>query len=467
MAVYKCSFCGELYDEEQSGTPFSQLPESWRCPLCKSVKDLYNKVNTNRAPPSPIGFRDANTSNLAYDPEYVLTDGGVMDEIHSMAVTGKSSSAAMDTLAANANFDKILILGAQLDRFPLDDDAYVDLTTVIGKNSKRPMTLEMPVYISHMSFGALSYNAKLALAKGSAEVSTAMCSGEGGALPDEMRSSYRYIFEYVPNKYSCDDATFEGCDAVEIKIGQGTKPGMGGHLPGGKVTEEVAKLRGRPLGQDILSPSRFKDINSTDDMRALVDQLRQRTGGKPIGIKVAAGNIEGDLDFIAETGCDFITIDGRGGATGSSPGFLRDNCSVPTVYALARARRHLDEKSMTQQLVITGGLRTGGDVAKAIAMGADAVAMSSAPLMALGCQRYRICGSGRCPVGIATHDPELTARLDIDVGAKRVSNFLYALAAELRTFGRITGHENIHDLSGKDIVTIDPEIAQYANVRHA
>ena len=242
---------------------------------------------------------------------------------------------------------------------------------------------------------------------------------------------------------------------------------MGGHLPGAKVTPEIAKIRGKPEGQDILSPSRYPDINSPEDMRKLVDELRERSGGKPIGIKIAAGNIEGDLEVISKTGCDFITIDGRGGATGSSPGFLKANTTVPTVYALARARRYMDEHQMTQDLVITGGFRTSGDVIKALAMGADAVAMASAPLMALGCQRYRICESGKCPMGIATHDPFLTKRLDVDVGAQRVANFMTALTKELATFVRITGHVSVHDLTKDDLCTTDEDISRYCGIRHA
>jgi methylamine---glutamate N-methyltransferase subunit C len=350
---------------------------------------------------------------------------------------------------------------------PLEESDNVSLRTIIGKKAKRPMIIEMPVYISHMSFGALSMSAKIALAKGSSAVKTAMCSGEGGVLADEMVNSYRYIFEYVPNRYSVNDSTFEGCDAVEIKIGQGTKPGMGGHLPGKKVTETIAKMRGKKEGEDILSPASFPGIETPKNLRELIDTLHERTEGKPIGVKIAAGHIEDDLEFISKSGCDFITIDGRGGATGSSPKFLKDNSSVPTVYALARARRYMDEHKMKQDLVITGGFRTGGDIVKAIAMGADAVAIASAPLMALGCQRYRICDSGRCPMGIATQDPELEKRLDINTGAKRVANFLNALSEQLRTFARVTGNNDIHDLGLDDLCTVNEEISAVTGIKHA
>ena len=462
MSVYHCSICLTRFDEEQEGQTFDSIPDSWRCPLCMAPKSAFVKERSSA--PEPV---EEKALELSYPSELVLEDGGKMDYIHEIAVSGKSPGEAMDTLMPVKAFDDILVLGAQLARFPKDDSFRPDMTTVIGKGAKRPMVLDTPIYVSHMSFGALSKEAKVALAKGSAKAGAAMCSGEGGVLPEEMEASYRYIFEYIPNRYSLTDETFNGCDAVEIKVGQGTKPGMGGHLPGAKVTAEIAKIRGKPQGEDILSPSRYPDINSTEDMKALVDELRRRADGKPIGIKIAAGNIEGDLEFISKTGCDFITIDGRGGATGSSPGYLKANTTVPTVYALARARKYMDENGMTQQLVITGGFRTSGDVIKALAMGADAVAMASAPLMALGCQRYRICDSGKCPMGIATHDPFLTKRLDVDVGAERVANFMKVITKELASFTRITGHDSVHDLTKDDLCTTDEEISKYCGIRHA
>ncbi len=463
MTVYRCTICQRKFDEDAEGKTFESVPESYRCPVCFSPKSSFIVDR----PPEASAPKEEAPKDLSYQSDLVIEDGGKMDYIHELAVSGKSPGEAMETLMPVKGFDDILVLGAQLARFPKDDSFKADTTTVIGKGAKVPMVLETPVYVSHMSFGALSKEAKVALSKGAAKAGAAMCSGEGGVLPEEMAAAHMYIFEYIPNRYSCTDEVFEGCDAVEIKVGQGTKPGMGGHLPGAKVTAEIARIRGKPEGQDILSPSRYPDINSPEDMKKLVDELRTRSGGKPIGIKIAAGNIEGDLEFISKTGCDFITIDGRGGATASSPGFLKANTTVPTVYALARARRYMDENHMTQDLVITGGFRTSGDVIKALAMGADAVAMASAPLMALGCQRYRICESGKCPMGIATHDPYLTKRLDVDVGAQRVANFMTALTRELAAFVRITGHNTVHDLSKDDLCTVDEEISKYCGIRHA
>jgi glutamate synthase domain-containing protein 2 len=254
---------------------------------------------------------------------------------------------------------------------------------------------------------------------------------------------------------------------VEIKIGQGTKPGMGGHLPGDKVTDIISVMRGRPKGKDILSPSRFPEINGPEDLRAMVDMLRKETKGKPIGVKIAAEHIEEDLEFISKSGCDFITIDGRGGATGSSPKFLKDATTVPTLYALSRARRYMDEHGMEQELVITGGLRTSKDFIKALAMGADAIAIASAALMALGCQKYRACNKGNCPMGIATQNPDLEARLDVQAGARRVANYLNATSEELRIFLRTSGHRSLGELSLDDLCTVSSEISQNTGIRHA
>ena len=327
------------------------------------------------------------------------------------------------------------------------------------------MILDSPVYVTHMSFGALSKEAKVALSKGSAMAHTAMCSGEGGILPEEMAAAYKYIFEYVPNRYSVTDENLKNADAIEIKIGQGTKPGMGGHLPGEKVTPEIARIRGKKEGEDVQSPSRFPGINSREDLKALVSEIRSRSDGRPVGVKIAAGHIEEDLDFILFSEPDFITIDGRGGATGSSPKHLRDATSVPTIYALSRARKFLDQRKSDVELVITGGLRISSDIAKALAMGADAVAIGTAAMIAAGCQQYRICGSGKCPVGIATQDPELRKRFDEDAAAKRVGNFLNATKAELRTFARVTGHRIIHDLTTGDLITLDRDIAEITGIK--
>ncbi len=466
MKKFVCSVCGYIYEGEQA-------PEE--CPVCHQPAEKFREESSEYVSTLDLESGKAeeqeelSSMELSYDKNFYRRDESCryMEEIHQMAVTGKTISGAMGTKMQMPSWDDILLLGAQLNPAPLDEEDPVSTMTVIGKHAKKPMILDQPVYISHMSFGALSKEIKVALAKGSAMARTAMCSGEGGILPEEREASYKYIFEYIPNKYSVTDENLRGADAIEIKIGQGTKPGMGGHLPGEKVTAEIAKLRGKKQGEDVQSPSKFPELNSKEDLRDMVDMLRNRSDGRPIGIKIAAGRLERDLEYCVYAEPDFITIDGRGGATGSSPLFLREATTVPTVYALYRARKYLDAVHSDISLVITGGLRVSADAAKALAMGADAVAVASAALIAAACQQYRICGTGNCPVGIATQDPELRKRLKIEQAAQRVANYLNVTREELKTFARITGHDCVHDLTVDDLVTVNREISEFTNIPHA
>ena len=474
MAKYKCLMCGHIYDEEKEGVKFEDLPDDWKCPMCSVGKDMFMLVkeeNTNEE--KVIETKSENTgyeSKLEnYLKEYQRESDEIektMSDIHTMSITGKSIISAMGTKLPVTSWNDILLLGGQLSKMPLFEYEDVSLKTVIGKNAKKPMVLESPVFVSHMSFGALSKEAKTALAMGTSRVKTAMCSGEGGILPEEFENSYQYIFEYVPNKYSVNDENLKKVSAIEIKIGQGTKPGMGGHLPGEKVTEEIAKIRNKQIGQDIISPSKFEEIKTKEDLKNLVEDLRTRSEGRPIGIKIAAGHIEEDLEFACYAKPDFITIDGRGGATAASPKIIKDATSVPTIYALYRARKYLDEHNEDIALIITGGLRTSADFAKAIAMGADAVAIATAAMMAIACQQYRACSTGRCPVGVATQDNELRQRLNIENSAKRLENYFNVVNEELKTFARITGNDDIHKLSTYDIVTTNSEISKNTNIKH-
>ena len=475
MAKYKCGVCGFIYDEAKEGTPFADLAV---CPVCKRPASNFKKVEEEAAP-EVVEAPDAAVSeaksteaapSLAYDPQYARHDlsNRYMAEIHEMAVSGKSIIGAMGTKMKMPNWDDILILGAQLNPPPLLDEEEVCTAVVIGKNAKRPLVAENPIFVTHMSFGALSRETKIALAKATALAGSVEESGEGGIVPEEMAAAKKFIFEYIPNKYSVTRENLRNVDAIEIKIGQGTKPGMGGHLPGEKVTPEIAAIRGFGVGEDIHSPSKFPEINSREDLKAMVAMLREESDGRPIGIKIAAGRIERDLEYCVYAEPDFITIDGRGGGTGASPFLLPEATSVPTIYALARARKYLDSVGAKDiSLIITGGLRVSSDFAKAIAMGADAVAVGTGALMAAACQQYRICGSGKCPMGIATQDPELRARLHIDAAAQRVANYLKVSLAELKSYARITGHRNLHDLNLSDLCTINREISEFTDIPHA
>ncbi|MCL2342211.1 MAG: glutamate synthase-related protein [Firmicutes bacterium] len=449
MAIYRCEVCGYIYDDEKEKVKFEDLPDDWNCPACGSPKYLFKLVPAEDSQPSQTSEFEKH-----------------MRAIHEMALSGESIIEPMGTKLQVISWDDILIMGAQLGTLPLDEEAKVNTETVIGRSSKKPMVIDMPVYISHMSFGALSKEIKIALAKGSAMAKTAMCSGEGGILPEEKAEAYKYIFEYVPNLYSVTDENLKTSDAIEIKIGQGTKPGMGGHLPASKVTEEIAEIRNKPANQDIISPSKFPDINIKEDLKGLVDRLREKSEGRPIGIKTAAGHIEKDMEWIKFAKPDFITIDGRGGATGASPKTLKDASSVPTIFALYRAKKYIVENGLNIDLVITGGLRVPADFAKAIAMGADAVAIGSSALMAAACEQYRVCNLGTCPMGVATQDPELRKRVDIEQSSRRLANFLKVTKHELEVFGRITGKEDIHKLSVDDLSTTNFEISEFTNISH-
>ena len=390
-----------------------------------------------------------------------------MDDIQRIAVTGKSITEPMRTKKDVISWDEILIRGAQLATLPLNEDERVNTKTVIGPKAEHPLVIQTPIYVTHMSFGALSREVKIALAKGSAAVKTAMCSGEGGLVEESLRNAHKYIFEYVPNKYSVTDENLRRVDAIEIKIGQSAKPGMGGHLPGKKVTAEIAEVRGFPEGTDIVSPSRFPDIRNRDELKDTMTMLRERSGGRPIGIKIAAGHIEADLEVAVYAEPDFITVDGRPGATAASPKIVKASTSVPTPFALHRARKHLDKNGAKDvTLVITGGLRLSSDFAKALAMGADAIAIGTAALVAAACQQYRLCDTGACPVGVTTQKSELRERLSANHSAKRLENFLSVSTEEIKTFARLTGHKDVHDLSLSDLMTYNAAIANHTDIDH-
>jgi len=471
MAKYKCLLCGYIYDDEKEGVKFEDLPDDWKCPLCFAPKSSFKLVvEETKKTEEKIEIQTEDNKVENYLKEFERQSDEIekyMKDIHEMATTGNTIISAMGTTLPIVSWNDILIMGGQLAKMPLFESDEVSLKTIIGKNAKKPMVLETPVFITHMSFGALSKESKKALAIGSSKVKTAICSGEGGILPEEYENSYKYIFEYVPNKYSVNDENLKKVSAIEIKIGQGTKPGMGGHLPGEKVTEEIAKIRGKEPFKDIISPSKFEEIKTKEDLKELVEYLREKSEGRPIGIKLAAGHIEKDLEFACFAKPDFITIDGRGGATGASPKVIKDSTSLPTIYALYRARKYLDEHGENVELIITGGLRTSGDFAKAIAMGADAIAIGTAAMMAIACQQYRICHTGKCPVGIATQDDEFRKRFEVEKSAKRLENYLTVVNEELKTFARITGNNDIHKLSVEDIVTTNSEISNNTNIKHA
>jgi glutamate synthase domain-containing protein 2 len=365
------------------------------------------------------------------------------------------------------SWDDIQFVVGQLHKMPLLDDEPVGTDVIVGPNAQRPLRLEIPIIVSDMSFGALSEPAKIALAKGAEMAGTGVCSGEGGMLPGEQAANSRYFYQLASARFGFGWDKVEKAQAFHFKGGQGTKTGTGGHLPGEKVKGKIAEVRGLKEGQPAISPSRFPDWTQVSQIKEFADEVRSRTGGIPIGYKLSAQHIEKDLDAALEVGVDYIILDGRGGATGASPIIFRDNISVPTIPALARARRHLDRSGRRDvTLIITGGLRTPADFAKALALGADAVAVSNAAIQAIGCLGMRACHTNNCPVGIATQKPHLVARQVVDKSAERLANYFKAAAELMQILARACGHRHLNQFSIDDLVTWKEDMARLSGVAY-
>jgi len=365
-------------------------------------------------------------------------------------------------------WDDLQFVTAQLARLPKLDDAPVATGLVIGPKAKRPLRLAIPLFVSDMSFGALSYEAKVALAKGAELAGTGICSGEGGMLPEEQGACSRYFYELASARFGFAWEKVERCQAFHFKGGQGAKTGTGGHLPGEKVVGKIAEVRGLEPGTPAVSPPRFPDWEGIEPYRDFAAEVRERTGGIPVGFKLSAQRIEADLDAAFDIGVDYVILDGRGGGTGAAPLLFRDHISVPTVPALARARRHLDRSGRSGEvtLVITGGLRTPADFAKALALGADGVAVSNAALQAIGCLGMRACHTNNCPVGIATQKPHLRARLPVDEAAERLARFFVATVELMQVLARACGHDALAGLSPDDLVTWKREVAELTGITY-
>ncbi len=378
-------------------------------------------------------------------------------------------SAAMgvdrDTLP---KWEDIQFLPAQLATRPLMDDDPVKTKVVIGPKAKKPLELDIPVFVSDMSFGALSKEAKIALSKGAELAGTGICSGEGGMLPEEQENNSRYFYELASGKFGFSMDKVKKAQAFHFKGGQGAKTGTGGHLPGEKVNKEIAEVRGLDEGETAISPATFPDLKTVEDFKNVAEEVREATGGIPVGFKIAASHVEADIDFALEVGVDYIILDGRGGGTGSAPTVLRDNINVPTIPALARARTHLDEVGADDvTLVITGGLRIAEDFAKAMMLGADAVAVANSAIQAIGCLGMRACNTNNCPVGIATQKEGLRKRLIIDSSAQQLCNFFEASTQLVKVIARACGHDSVSKFNHNDLSTFNYDIHRLTGISYA
>jgi len=364
-------------------------------------------------------------------------------------------------------WDDLQFVVGQLHKLPLLDDEVVGTDLVIGPRAKKPLHLDIPIFVSDMSFGALSEEAKVALSKGAELAGTGICSGEGGMLPEEQAANSRYFYELASARFGFSWDKVQKTQAFHFKGGQGAKTGTGGHLPGNKVKGKIAEVRNLPEGEAAISPARFPDWTELGQFRDFAAEVREKNGGIPVGFKLSAQHIEKDIDAALDIGVDYIILDGRGGGTGAAPLIFRDNISVPTIPALARARRHLDSCGASDvTLIATGGLRHPADFAKAMALGADGVAVSNAALQAIGCLGMRACHTNNCPVGIATQKAHLRERLPVDIAAERLSRFFSASVELMTVLARAAGHRHLSDFSIDDLTTFKTDMAQLTGVAY-
>ena len=362
-------------------------------------------------------------------------------------------------------WDDIQIVTAQLARRPLLDDVEVSTGVTIGSNAAAPLELDIPLFVSDMSFGALSEEAKVSLAKGAELAGTGICSGEGGMLPEEQQANSRYFYELASGRFGWNIDKVAKVQAFHFKFGQGAKTGTGGHLPGHKVTGRIAEVRSLNEGEPAVSPATFPNLTTIEDYREVAAAVRETGRGIPIGAKLSAQHVEADIDAALDIGVDYIILDGRGGGTGAAPTVFRDHISVPTMAALARARHHLDTSDRADvTLVITGGLRTHTDFVKALALGADAIAVSNSAMQAIGCIGMRACHTDNCPVGIASQKKDLRLRLIIDDAAARLARFFEASVELMAVLARACGHDSLSGFTIDDLTTFDRTIADLAGV---
>jgi glutamate synthase domain-containing protein 2 len=390
-------------------------------------------------------------------------------DIKKAAALRKSLREGMGSLKRfPASLEMLNFLPAQLYNFPLNAEESVNTATTLGKRSKKPVRLETPILISGMSFGALNREQKIALAKASALAGTAANTGEGGML-DEEREFAKYVtLQYSTGHFGVWEQRLKQADMIEFRISQSAYPATGSLVPASKVTELIANTRGIAVHTDARSPARHPDVGSAEDLKQKITALRDTSEGKPIGIKFAAGHVEKDLDLIVYAEPDYIVVDGFGGGSGAPPSHIRDNFGLPIINFLPRAHRYLDEVGYRTkvELVAAGGLRTSGDFAKCLALGADAVYIATAALWAMSCEYYRICETNQCPTGTTTHDPALIKRFNVDRGAQKLANFLRVSTQELADIARALGKDDVHKLNVQDLIALTRETSELSGVHY-
>ena len=463
------SFTPKAFVAEQEGENFlCACKHSRNLPFCDGTHNQFKADQVGKAGPGPESSDQPSAAPTAEEPTVAF--------IHQLAREGLSKLGHHGPMTSMGvprkdlpHWDDLQIMVAQMATKPLMENVSVRTELVIGPQAKKPLTLKIPLFVSDMSFGALSEEAKISLASGAELAGTGICSGEGGMLPEEQAANSRYFYEYASAGFGYQEALLTKVQAFHFKGGQGAKTGTGGHLPGSKNTGKISQVRGIPEGQAAISPPTFKDLASVADFKRFADRAREISGGIPVGFKLSANHIEKDIQFALDASADYIILDGRGGGTGAAPEMFRNHISVPTIPALARARRYLNQQGASGRvtLIITGGLRVPIDFVKALALGADGIAISNSAMQAIGCVAARMCNTNNCPTGIATQKEDLRQRLDIDKSAAQLNNFFAASVELMQVMARACGHDDLSKFSMNDLATWNRDMALLSGVPYS
>ena len=464
-------FKPRAFTAEEDGTAYlCACKHTANPPFCDGTHKQFSDEQVGKEGPGVKAGKDALPKAVATveEPTVAYIHELARDGLSKLGHHGRMTSMGVPRHLL-PHWDDLQIMAAQMATKPLMEDQSVGTRLVIGPEAAKPLVLNIPLFVSDMSFGALSEEAKIALATGAELAGTGICSGEGGMLPEEQQANSRYFYELASAGFGYREDLLSKVQAFHFKGGQGAKTGTGGHLPGSKNIGKISQVRGIAEGQPAISPPTFKELSSVSDFKRFADRVRELTGGIPVGFKLSANHIEQDIQFALDASADYIILDGRGGGTGAAPKMFRDHISVPTIPALARARRYLDEHGASGRvtLIITGGLRLPIDFVKALALGADGVALSNSAMQAIGCVAARMCNTNNCPTGIATQKAELRKRLDIQKSAEQLQRFFAASVELMQVMARACGHDDLGKFNKNDLATWHREMALLSGVKYS